>query len=240
MKTRKVFNLFQVVLLGTMAVYSTLARNGTLDDSSALTVPVKPQVHKVQAKELLGKSWVESFARRGSSDRIAQMVRNQASQSLPKGDRKKAGKLARAVMAAGLKYNLDPLFIMAVIKTESKFDPRARGFHGEIGLMQIRPPTARWMAKKLGIPWRGDQALTDPAYNIHIGAGYFALLREKYPSKAPDYVSAYNMGPRKLGMLKKKSIRPEKYLNLVTANYIYMNHQLRQFQNYTTRVIASE
>src|SRR5690349_5661711 len=48
-----------------------------------------------------------------------------------------------AILAASLRYNIHPALIKAVIWQESWFDPSARGTSGEIGLMQIRTPTAQ-------------------------------------------------------------------------------------------------
>ena len=43
------------------------------------------------------------------------------------------------IVKAGQRNNVDPCLIKAVIWKESRFDKRARGLKGEVGLMQIMP-----------------------------------------------------------------------------------------------------
>lgn len=64
---------------------------------------------------------------------------------------------------------LDPRLVDAVIKVESDYRPDAIGAAGEIGLMQIRPPTARLLG------FSGThRELAEPATNIRLGVTYLA------------------------------------------------------------------
>ncbi len=57
----------------------------------------------------------------------------------------------------------------AVIHVESNYSPQASGAAGEVGLMQIMPPTARLLG------FSGTkQELADPQVNIRLGATYLA------------------------------------------------------------------
>ena len=58
---------------------------------------------------------------------------------------------------------------VAVIEIESGFNPDAKGAAGEIGLMQVMPPTA----KMLGFQGNDDQ-LAEPTANIKLGVSYLA------------------------------------------------------------------
>jgi len=64
---------------------------------------------------------------------------------------------------------LDPRLVDAVIKVESDYRPDAIGAAGEIGLMQVRPSTARL----LGFGG-ADRELAEPATNIRLGVTYLA------------------------------------------------------------------
>jgi Transglycosylase SLT domain len=64
---------------------------------------------------------------------------------------------------------LDPALVDAVIKVESDYSPDTIGAAGEIGLMQVRPSTARL----LGFVGT-DQELAEPAMNIRLGVTYLA------------------------------------------------------------------
>jgi len=64
---------------------------------------------------------------------------------------------------------LPPQIALAVIEIESGFDPSAKGSAGEVGLMQVMPPTARMLGFQ-----GSDDELAEPAANIRLGVGYLA------------------------------------------------------------------
>ncbi len=70
--------------------------------------------------------------------------------------------------------------------------------------MQVRPETAKWIADKYKIEWRGEGALYDPVYNVKIGIRYFSLLRSKFGKAAYYYIPAYNMGPTNVRNLRRE------------------------------------
>lgn len=137
--------------------------------------------------------------------------------SLPMQFKSRAFEIAQAVIVEANHHGMDPLFLLAVIKTESKFDLKARGRHGEIGLMQVLPSTAAWMAPQAGLPSKFD--LEDPAVNIRIGATYFAQLRKSFDGKTPRYVGAYNMGPTNVRRLIASNVEPRIYPGKVMGYY---------------------
>jgi len=89
------------------------------------------------------------------------------------------------------RHGLDPLLVLAVIREESRFDPRAVSPADAVGLMQLLPSTAH------GVLGRrvGQAALTDPALNIRAGAAYLAGLLRGFQGTVPLAVAAYNAGP---------------------------------------------
>jgi hypothetical protein len=64
---------------------------------------------------------------------------------------------------------LPPAIADAVMHVESDYNPAARGGAGEVGLMQVMPPTARL----LGFSGTREQ-LADPETNIRLGVRYLA------------------------------------------------------------------
>ncbi len=77
----------------------------------------------------------------------------------------------------------------AVIRVESNFNPRAHGSHGEIGLMQIKPATAR------GLGFHGSAAkLYDPATNLEFGMRYLARAQEIADGDTCGTILRYNAG----------------------------------------------
>lgn len=103
------------------------------------------------------------------------------------------------------RFGIDPALIMAIIHTESYFNPFARSSEGALGLMQLIPQYAgqeayEWVYKERKTP--SDDYLYNPDKNIELGAAYFHLLLKRYFSdiQAADKrlylaICAYNWGP---------------------------------------------
>lgn len=149
------------------------------------------------AQELLGSLYSKSVVRTGEQVKTVNgSVYRWVRASLPKRFRGQTNKIAQTIIDEAHRYGFDPILLLAVIRTESSFNPTMIGGVGEIGLMQIRPETAEWITKKTGLVWRGPQSLRDPATNIKIGCAYLNWLRDKFDSHAQLYLAAYNMGGR--------------------------------------------
>jgi soluble lytic murein transglycosylase-like protein len=99
----------------------------------------------------------------------------------------------REVAAAARRYQVPPAFLLAVIHAESNFDPHAVSHKGAVGLMQLMPATARWMA-----PGVSRRQLFDPALNIELGARYLRYLANRYGGDAEKILIAWNAGPGRL------------------------------------------
>lgn len=85
------------------------------------------------------------------------------------------------ILAAARRYAVDPALVKAVVWRESRFNPRARGSRGEIGLMQIIPSAAAsdWAAAEHLGPLPPD-SLLNPATNTLAGAWYLEKLLKRY------------------------------------------------------------
>ena len=98
--------------------------------------------------------------------------------------------------AAG-KYALDPLFVAAVIRTESNFKTDARSSAGAVGLMQIMPDTGQWIAGKN--KWDFSQEmLLDGKYSIEAGCWYLDYLTKEFGGNTTMALAAYNAGDGKV------------------------------------------
>ena len=78
-------------------------------------------------------------------------------------------------------YDVPKTLLLAVIKTESSFDPKAESSAGALGLTQITPETFHWLQTKTG-ETLSDDALSDPETAIRYGALFLALLLPSLPS----------------------------------------------------------
>jgi soluble lytic murein transglycosylase len=62
--------------------------------------------------------------------------------------------------------------------------------------MQVMPATARWTAKRLGIPYTQD-LITDKTTNLKLGAGYLKLVLDDFGGSQALAAAGYNAGPNR-------------------------------------------
>ncbi|MFI5314500.1 MAG: lytic transglycosylase domain-containing protein [Myxococcota bacterium] len=154
-------------------------------------------------------------ARPKLAERLAELLVRHAPDLTPV-DR---ARVAAAIDSAQQAHQIDPLLLLAIIEQESAFEPRARGVHGSVGLMQIKSFVARDVAKRHGIPWSGPRTLLDPAANVSIGACYLGEMFEMFPDPALA-IAAYNLGPYRVQRLVARGQTPRpKYLTSVLARF---------------------
>lgn len=172
------------------------------------------------ARELLGAGYKGSLVEMSSTlPSVSQFVHQTMYSKLDKKWKSQASKISEMILAESEKKGFDPIFVLAVIQTESQFDVTVVGGVGEIGLMQVRPETAKWIAQKENIPWKGKSTLRNPVMNVKIGIAYMAFLRKNFSGAANRYVAAYNMGPKNVRRLVAQSLQPREYATRVMANY---------------------
>jgi soluble lytic murein transglycosylase len=93
-----------------------------------------------------------------------------------------------------------PIDLMqALMREESALDPRAISPAGAVGLTQLMLPTARSLARRLGIPLPGRATLMDPPVNIRIGARFLGDLLRRYDGSVALALAAYNAGGGAVG-----------------------------------------
>jgi soluble lytic murein transglycosylase len=90
---------------------------------------------------------------------------------------------------------LPELFLYAIMRKESGFDPHDVSYADARGLLQMIPPTSTQVAAGLGEPFFPDQ-LYDPEINIRLGASYIGQLYAKFGREIQLTAGAYNGGPR--------------------------------------------
>jgi len=90
------------------------------------------------------------------------------------------------ITTASRLHDIHPALITAVIHAESNFNPRARSYAGAKGLMQINPPTQRYLRLK---------NIYDPSQNIEAGARYLKELLKTFNGNLMFALAAYNAGP---------------------------------------------
>ncbi|MEW6145540.1 MAG: lytic transglycosylase domain-containing protein [Thermodesulfobacteriota bacterium] len=208
---RNLYDFFMISLFGlvkvTLFILFFCVSMLFLDKSNDPFMDEKPAFAGSLAKPggieylMAGSTVKEPKAAESSEPRIEEMTSEEAeiyffilrlSDSI---NQSNARKLAKLIVKECDNYeNLDPYLILAVIQVESEFSPKAISKRGAIGLMQVMPGTAEYIAKEMGIYYSGRKSLYDPLLNVRLGIHYLSLLTERYDS-TENALDAYNYGP---------------------------------------------
>lgn len=97
----------------------------------------------------------------------------------------------QCVISSCEKYDVRPELVLSMIKAESAFKSDAVSKKGAVGLMQLMPATAEYIAKK--ISYDKKICLTDAECNITLGTAYFAYLKGLFNYDF-EALCAYNAG----------------------------------------------
>jgi len=103
--------------------------------------------------------------------------------------------LHREALAAAAKQNdVDEALVFAIIRQESRFNSDARSSAGAMGLMQLMPSTARWVARQTDVKRFRTDMLASPETNVQMGTYYLRRVMNAlgHPILA---TAAYNAGP---------------------------------------------
>ena len=84
--------------------------------------------------------------------------------------------------------------VAAVILAESKFDEDAESEPGALGLMQLMPETARWIAEQRGQAEPTEADIKSPRKNIDAGTWYLSYLSKEFGGNVVLTLAAYNAG----------------------------------------------
>ncbi|MEN9317109.1 MAG: hypothetical protein RIS35_3502 [Pseudomonadota bacterium] len=90
---------------------------------------------------------------------------------------------------------LDPAWVYGLIRQESRFVMDARSSAGAQGLMQIIPPTAKWIARRLGIQDFRQEHLHDLSTNLSFGTYYLKSVLDDLEGSPLLASAGYNAGP---------------------------------------------
>lgn len=139
----------------------------------------------------------------------------------------------------GDKYRINSSLIASVANVESNFDEKAKSSKGAIGIMQLIPSTAEWLAKKLNIEYSEEKLLV-AEYNLNLGSYYLAYLIDYFGDEKLA-ICAYNAGQGNVSSwlknqeyskdgknLDKIPFKETKnYLNKVFKNYNYYKNRYK-------------
>lgn len=135
------------------------------------------------------------------------------------------------------KYEMDPLLVYAIIRTESGFDPSAHSNADAVGLMQITETAFHWLHAKLApAEDLSFESLYDPETNIRFGCYYWACCLERYDQDISTAAASYFSGWTTVDTLLQDSAYSSDGVTLHTFPYDgmeqYVHKILKNYEAY--------
>lgn len=125
----------------------------------------------------------------------------------------------------------DPFLMLALVREESRFDPRAISRSGAIGLAQIMPATGAMIAEQLGYEDFRPESLFDADTNLRFGSFYLEEMIKRFGNL--EYaLAAYNAGPHRVTEWLSR-------LHYDSLDQFVENIPFSETRKYVKRVIAS-
>jgi soluble lytic murein transglycosylase len=172
------------------------------------------------------------FARkRGAWDRVistSERTRNEfdLTQRYPAPHR---DQLFTHAQAAGL----DAHWVYGLIRQESRFIADARSNVGAMGLMQLMPATARYVARRAGLTEFSQARITDTDLNLRLGTNYLRYVLDDLDGSPLLASAAYNAGPSRARAWRASLLRAVE--GAIFAETIPFN----ETREYVKRVLAN-
>ena len=139
-----------------------------------------------------------------------------------------------------LKYaagrSVDPRFVLAIARQESRFQPDAKSVAAARGMMQFIPATANDTATELKLTKFQQDDLYNADTAILFGAQYLSTLFKQFPDQPQAVAGAYNGGADNLARWigRSRSNEPDRYVPEIgfsqTKDYVYK--VMMNFWNY--------
>ncbi len=105
----------------------------------------------------------------------------------------------------GNKNKVDVISLLSLARQESSFQPLSQSPVGALGIMQVMPSTAKYVAEKYKINYQKSAELFKPDKNIEIGCHYLSHLLNHYGQNRVFAYAAYNAGPTMVKVWRQRA-----------------------------------
>lgn len=139
---------------------------------------------------------------------------------------------ASRITEQSLARGVDPYLLAAIIREESRYDPRALSPASARGLTQFVMPTALETAPAIGLADLSPDDLYRPDVAIALGAAYLGKLLGSFDGVEHLVVASYNAGPPAARMWQRSTYSGE------LAEY-YTKVSFGETRNYLRKVLSS-
>lgn len=213
MKNIKKYFALALVFLTLPCLYSFSSHSFYLPEPTSLSTPW-PEL----GKRMISKPVQIPNNRAREEQRITKKIWKVISKYQTEMGMKFLKQVPHKIYQESKKYDYDPLFLTALIVTESSFNNQAKSHKGALGLMQIRPKTGHALASEMGTAWAGQSTLFNPTTNIALGTFYLNKLKKRFKNMKIA-LEAYNHGPSRISRYLRKGKLPEDYSKKVFRIY---------------------
>lgn len=138
----------------------------------------------------------EHLRRIADSDKrsLVEQRMNQARSELAAASDSYPAPYRQTILTVARTRELDPRFILAIIRQESVFRPLAKSPSGARGLLQLTIDAAQKYAKSAGLNVLRENELYRPETSILVGSEYLAELSRMFPNLLEAVAASYNGG----------------------------------------------
>ena len=99
------------------------------------------------------------------------------------------------IVSAARDVQLDEAWVFGVARQESRFVADIVSSAGAVGLLQLMPPTAKWVARQTGRTDFRTPQLENPEVNAQFGTYYLRYVLDRLDGLPVLATAAYNAGP---------------------------------------------
>ncbi len=145
--------------------------------------------------------------------------------------------------------DVDPIFVLSLVRQESAFDPNARSSANARGLMQILPTTAKSVKRRIS-----SNQLYDPEINLEVGIVYLNRLLRRYDGRIEHVLAAYNAGASNLDKWRDRVINENmmlfcdfmpfketrSYVSLILRNYYWYSRLISEKEDLFAKKIQQQ
>jgi soluble lytic murein transglycosylase-like protein len=135
------------------------------------------------------------------------------------------------IAADAKEYAADPTLVLAIMREESRFNPRAKSQAAARGLLQFIITTARDIGRDVGLLDVDPEDLYDPRIIIRLGAKYISELAAQFAGDRYRVAAAYNAGPKQVALWSRMQPAPGDDYFLTAVNFDETKHYVRKVMN---------
>ena len=146
-------------------------------------------------------------------------------------------------------YDIDPIFVLSLVRQESAFDPNARSSANARGLMQILPSTAKSIKRRIN-----SSQLYEPDMNLEVGIAYLNRLLKRYDGRIEYVLAAYNAGASNLDKWRDRVVNENmmlfcdfmpfketrSYVSLILRNYYWYSRIISEREDLFAKKIQQQ